>query len=84
MNAIDKLAALARREHDADCRQYTIQIDGQAKKMLDCSCPADEHNAAVDALLAEMGEVRVIPAMPSDGHRLSRGAYLVIEIKEAP
>jgi len=28
--------------------------------------------------------VRVIPAMPSDGHRLSRGAYLVIEIKEAP
>lgn len=82
---IDKLAALARREHEPKC--YELRYSTR------CTCGATAHNAELDAVLAELGEVRVMyRAADLDGNdtfRLfetlslleSSGSYLVIELR---
>ena len=95
-NPIDKLAALARREHGYEENGWVCNDKLWPERKWQCGCGADDHNAQVDAVIAGLGGAKVMRAQATfvDGGRAEFVAddsddryeddrtYLVIELLE--
>jgi len=82
-NPIDKLAALARREHGYEENGWVCNDKLWPERKWQCGCGADDHNAQVDAVLAGLGEVRIRSKRGTGwGYGHHRHRELVIELLE--